>query len=51
VDSKYKAVALVEYIKKYEDIFKKLTDYMEKNAKISQEKEIQGKSEINPKID
>lgn len=40
VDSKYKALALVEYLTKYEDNFKKLIDYLE-------EKDIQEKNTPN----
>lgn len=45
VDSKYKALALVEYLKKYEDSFKKLLDYVEKNELILKEKDLSEKQQ------
>jgi hypothetical protein len=48
VDSKYKAIALVDYLKKFEDNFKKLNDYIQKNESIIKEKELQEKNKTNP---
>jgi hypothetical protein len=45
INSKYMALALVDYLKKYEDNFKKLTDYIEKNEPILKEKELQEKQQ------
>lgn len=41
IKSKHMAIALVEYLTKYEDNFKKLSDYIEKNEPILKEKELQ----------
>lgn len=45
VDTKYKAIALVEYLTKYEDNLKKLNDYIEKNEPILKEKDLQEKKQ------
>jgi hypothetical protein len=45
INSKYMALALVDYLKKYEDNFKKLTDYIEKNESALKEKDIQEKQQ------
>jgi hypothetical protein len=41
VNSKYMALALVDYLTKYEDNFKKLVEYVEKNEPILKEKELE----------
>jgi hypothetical protein len=54
ISSKHKALALLEYLTKYEDNLKKLTEYIEKNEPLLKEKELQEKkqkSQDNTKTD
>jgi hypothetical protein len=49
VDSKHKALALVEYLTKYPDKLKKLTEFVESNESILKEKDFHEKSK-NPQM-
>jgi hypothetical protein len=48
IDTKYKAMACVEYLKKYDDNFSKLVEYMEKKEVEIKEQEEKTKSETLP---